>query len=361
MSLRLVLVATVVVTVVATAVHAVPVVAAAPHRPVVVAVIDSGLRATHQEFDYRGPGSRTDQVVAWWDFTSTRGPARSPRPGQLWDDRTKEPYDDFAHGTQVASMAVGRNRDARKSPSAAPGYALAVARVISNGNLVEGDVGAALRWATQTVRADVISISIGTIAAFPSRLVFAEVYAALDAARAAGITVVVANGNGWANVGVLPGEPGWATGYGDSPSVLAVGAATEQGLLLTTDPEVVADHTPTAAGTGSDTAYDAVGGTSFAAPLVAGLAARIVEAARRAGRRATPAQVEALLKATAVDTPVPPTWEGYGELDLRLLPVLLRHATAGTLPARPSPDLNAVYVEQVRATLSQTWARIAPP
>ncbi|MDP3712375.1 MAG: hypothetical protein Q8R60_07815 [Mycobacteriales bacterium] len=40
----------------------------------VVAVIDSGLRASHQEFDYRGARSATDQVVAWWDFTATRGP-----------------------------------------------------------------------------------------------------------------------------------------------------------------------------------------------------------------------------------------------------------------------------------------------
>lgn len=340
----------------------VPDAAARAAPAVVVAVIDSGLRASHQEFDYRGARSTTDQVVAWWDFTATRGAARNPRPGQRWDDRARDPYDDNGHGTAVASMAVGRNRSASKSPSAAPGYRLAVARVLNAGNLVDGDLAAAIRWATATVRADVISLSVNLALPLPAAApVVEDLFASLQEARDAGVSVVVSNGNGWGNVGVLPGEPGWARGFGNSPAALAVGAAGEQGLLLTTDPEVVAEHVPTSAGVAADDAYSKDGGTSFAAPFVAGLAARAVQAARGHGRPADPARIEQLLKHVAVDTVTPPIWEGYGELDLAVLPQLLHHATAGTLPPRPQPDLSGAYVERVAGTLRAVWTGPLPP
>ncbi len=339
-----------------------PIATAGTRQPAlpIVAVIDSGLRPTHVEFDYRGPRSAADQIVAWWDFTATKGAARSPRTGQVWDDRTPSPYDDNGHGTAVASMAVGRNRSSEKSPSAAPGYRLAVARVINAGNGVDGDLGAAVRWATRTVKADVITISINLVAPVPRAAGVVEgIFAALDEARQAGITVVVSNGNGWANVGVVPGQPGWATGLGNSPSVLSVGAAAEQGLLFTTDPEIVADHVPIAAGIRADSHYEGVGGTSFATPFVAGLAARIIERARLFGKPSDPARVEELLKLSATDTEIPPTFEGYGELTLRQLPGVLRHAERGTLPGRPSPDPTGIYMREVQARLSGAFTRPA--
>lgn len=259
-------------------------------------------------------------------------------------------------------MAVGRNRSASKSPSAAPGYRLAVARVLNAGDLLDGDLAAAIRWATVTVRADVVSMSVNLAAPLPAATpVVSDLFAALEEARDAGVSVVVSNGNGWGNVGALPGEPGWARGFGNSRAALSVGAAGEQGLLFTTDPEVVAEHVPTSAAATADDAYSPDGGTSFAAPFVAGLAARAVEAARRRGRPAHPARVEQLLKHVAVDTVTPPTWEGYGELDLSVLPLLLRHAAAGTLPPRPQPDVSGTYVESVAGTLREVWTGPLPP
>ena len=65
----------------------------APVRPpVVVAVLDTGVRATPQEFDYRGAGSTTDQFVAWWDFTADRkGSLSLPTGPQTWDPRVADP------------------------------------------------------------------------------------------------------------------------------------------------------------------------------------------------------------------------------------------------------------------------------
>jgi hypothetical protein len=206
-----------------------------------------------------------------------------------------------------------------------------------------------------TVRADVVNISIGSIAPVPSA-VAAETYDALDDARAAGVLVVVGNGNGWGNVGVLPAEPGWSTWYSSSTSVLAVGAAGADGLLMTTDPEVTAPDSVRSASITADDAYADQGGTSFASPYVAGFGARLVQAARAAGRPADPGRLERIIAHTANDTAVPPQFEGYGEVHPAQLPIALAHVRAGTLPARPDPDVSGLYVERVAGELRRVWS-----
>ena len=321
----------------------------------VVALIDTGVRATHQEFDYRGPASTSDQVVAWWDFTSeAKKKIVLPKPGQAWDTAVRDPYDKHGHGTGTAAMAVGRNAVSAKTRSALPGGRLAIAKVGNGDGRIEGDLAAAVRWATDTVHADVISMSIGTIVPVPAEIV-RETYDAFAAARNKGVLVVVANGNGWGNVGVLPGDPGWASGYSGSTDVLAVGASGATGLLVSTDPEVAADYSVTTAAKDADNAYADAGGTSFSAPFVAGFAGALVKATRDAGRPVAPARVEQLVKHVAEDTVVPPQFEGYGTLSLAELASAQAHARAGTLPSRPSPDLSGTYVEQVAGTLRSVW------
>src|SRR3954447_21012627 len=196
---------------------------AAPHARVVagspiVAVIDTGVRVSHMEFDSRGPKSKTDQVVAWWDFTADKKQhIVEPARGQLWDTQVPDPYDDdvvYGHGTGVAAMAVGLNRVKDKTPSLAPGYRLAIAKALDSAGTSAIKVASAIRWATDTVHASVINVSIGNITPLPAAL-DVGVLDAIDAATRAGVLVVLGNGNGWANAGV-PGEPGWATGYGES-------------------------------------------------------------------------------------------------------------------------------------------------
>ena len=336
---------------------------AAPHalaasrpavRAPVVAVIDTGVRATHQEFDYRGPASTTDQFVAWWDFTTeVKRTATLPRPGQTWDPGVRNPYDRNGHGTLTASMVGGLGRSRLKTPAAAPGTKLAIAKVGRADGTIEGSVAAAVRWADTTVHADVISISIGSIAPVPADL-FRDEYDAIAAARAHGRLVVVANGNGFANAGI-PGDPGWANYASSSPDVLAVGAAGADGLLVSTDPEVVAVFTVTGPSYKGDRAYVTESGTSFATPYVAGFAAALVRAGREGGHPLTADRLERLLKLSAHGTAVPPQFEGYGELAAAQLPAAVAHARRGTLPGRPSPDLDALYVDGVAGTLRTAW------
>ena len=328
---------------------------AAPQGPV-VALVDTGVRATHQEFDYRGPTSTTDQFVAWWDFTSeAKHRIVLPRPGQTWDTSVRDPYDRNGHGTGTAGMAVGRDVVRQKTPSAYPGGRLAVAKVGTADGTIEGDLAAAIRWATDTVHANVISMSIGTLAPLPAALQ-QDVYDAIAAARRKGVLVVVANGNGWANSGAVPGDPGWANGFSSSTKALTVGAAGAAGYLVTTDPEVVAGYSVTTPSSEGDNVYAEESGTSFAAPYVAGFAAAVLEAAWAAGRAPGPDRLEQLLKYSAQDTVTPPPFEGYGVLTQAQLPAAEAHARAGTLPRRPSPDVSGTYVERVAGQLRATWS-----
>lgn len=324
-------------------------------RPPVVAVIDTGVRATHREFDYRGPSSTVDQFVGWWDFTSERKSAiELPDEGQLWDTAVANPYDEQGHGTLTASMVGGRGSDARKTPAALPGAKLAIAKVGKGDGAIEGDIGKAIRWSVDTVHADIISISIGTIVPIPAELERSD-YDAIAYARKAGVLVVVANGNGYANAAV-PGDPGWANGYSSSTKALTVGASGTYGYLVSTDPEVAAIFTVTGPNFRSDDGYVTESGTSFGTPFVAGYAAALLQGARSAGRTLTPDALEKLVKYTATDTSVPPTFEGYGIVSLAGLAAAQEHARNGTLPARPSPDVTGLYVESVAGSLRSVWS-----
>lgn len=329
--------------------------AAAVKLPV-VALIDSGVRPTHHEFDYRGKASRADQFVAWWDFTSTRkGHYHLPQPGQTWDTDIADPYDGCGHGTLTAGMAGGRNVAPEKTPSAYPGAKLAIAKVTSDSCDVDNDVMAtAIRWATHTVHADVISMSIGTSLPFPA-VGSRDVYDAISDARAHGVLMVVSNGNGFGNLGLVPGDPGWASNWSSSPDALSVGAAGSTALINSTDPEVAAVYSIVGPSNTSDTGYVANGGTSFGTPYVAGFAAAVLLASRQGGHPLGVAALEQFLKDSSFDGIMPPDFEGYGVLDQSRLPLAVADAKAGRLPSRPSPDVSALYVDGVVGTLRLLW------
>ena len=340
--------------------------AAAPHataatpkpaaKAPVIAVIDTGVRATHKEFDYRGKASTADQFVAWWDFTQeVKGTNALPSPGQLWDTKVKDPYDKEGHGTLTAAMAAGLNKDAAKSPSAYPGAKLAIGKVGNAGGAIEtGVMAAAIRWATDTVHADVITMSIGSIVPIPA-IVNQDVYEAIAHARAAGVLFVVSNGNGFGGYGLVPGDPGWASSSSASPDALSVGAQQSTALLNSTDPEVAAIYAIHGPGIGSDTEYVDNGGTSFGAPYVAGFAAAVLYASRQGGHPLGVDALEQFVKDSAVDGLMPPQFEGYGVVGQEQLASALANARAGRVPARPSPDVSALYVDGVVGTLRTLW------
>ena len=328
-----------------------------PVPDVTVTMIDTGVRATHQEFNYGGATDASDQFVAWWDF-SGEGSGTLPGIGDTWDPTIADPYDGNGHGTATASLAVGSNAagSASKYPSYAPGVKLAVAKVGEADGTVSGDLAAAIRWARESVESDVISMSIGNIVPLPA-LLSTDIYREIRLAREAGILVTLSNGNGFANAGV-PGEPGFATGYANSPDALGVGADDIDGPFVTTDPEVVAPFFDVpSASISCDSCYAPVSGTSFGTPIVAGLAAHLIQEADASAANRSPEQIETLIKYSAVDTIVPPTFEGYGVIRPSIVAGAETHAAAGTLPSRPDPDVNGLYVETVQGTLDQVWTK----
>lgn len=323
---------------------------------VIVGIIDTGVRATHKEFSYLGPTSTTDQFVGWWDFSTQKGPAQSPAPGVTWDNRggvhPSAPYDGYGHGTAVASMAVGLNVSTVKTtPSLAPGYKLAVAKVANDNGSFTGDVPAAVRWMVDTVKADVINLSFSYSIAIvlPAPSFLTNMADSIRYATQRGVTVTVANGNGLANLGLIAANPGDANSPADVPEAISVGASGLNGFLVSTDPEVAAVYSPVEASISCDTCYVNEAGTSFSSPYVAGFVARVIKAARDAGRSSEPAYVEQLLKYSAQDTFVPPAFEGYGILTGGQLSAAVTHAAAGTLPA--ANTANQLYVDTVAGSV----------
>ncbi len=251
-------------------------------------------------------------------------------------------------------MAVGLNASAAKTPSLAPGYHFAMANVFTvggaTGGTLTGSVGEAIRWEVDTIGAKVISISIGTVAPIPLAATLDDTYRAIDYARSQGVLVVVANGNGLADTGVVP-STGAFSSYAESTNVLAVGAAGVGAYLTSYQPEVVSDYQVTAASNTDNTGYVAEVGTSFATPRVAGFAARLLGEAVAHGRTLSADALEVLVKYSATpDSTYPALVYGYGAIGSAELPAALVHAANGTLFTRPSPDVVAIYVEQVAGT-----------
>jgi len=250
----------------------------------VVAIIDSGIDAAHPQFE---PG----QVVAWKD----------------WVNGLEAPYDDRGHGTAVASRAAGLTFGAY------PGAKLAVAKVLSKDDEARvNDVNAAIRWAADQ-GATTINVSIW--GELPDPYAARTTAAAVHYAREKGALVVWIAGNGGeveVEGDTVPNPvPTVALWGSSSPEALVVGSATTAGK-----PDQYSQTAPELIARGSGVAiawpggYEARGwGTSFAAPFVAGYAARLV--AEGAPRDAD--WLKWVINHTAVDDPgVSYLREGYG-------------------------------------------------
>jgi Subtilase family len=170
---------------------------------------------------------------------------------------------------------------------------------------------------------------------------YAVFYAADDAAVAAGVTVVVSSGDS--------GDSGTVSSPATDPNVIAAGATNTLRLLAqaygytnwtnnnitplssggtTPNNKLVdlvapgyggeAECNPAGSGCPANTTTEAFGGTSEAAPLIAGAAADVIEAyaAAHGGTKPTPAQVKAILTSTAEDVDAPADQQGAGLVDI---------------------------------------------
>ncbi len=265
---------------------------------VTVAVLDTGVDATHPDLAGRVAGSA--------DFTGK---------GTV--------IDGHGHGTHVASIVAGSgagNDGLRKG--VAPGADLLIGKVLGDtGNGQTGWVLAGMEWAAAQ-GADVVSMSLTGSPTDGSD----PLSAAVDRLTAAGTLFVIAAGNDGPDARTV-GTPGSADG---ALTVAAVDGEDEVASFSSRGPRagdgalkpdiaapgvniVAARAAGTSMGTPVDASYTSASGTSMATPSVAGAAALLLQ--RRP--ELTAAEVKAVLAGTAhrpADA-VPDTL-GAGRLDL---------------------------------------------
>lgn len=309
---------------------------------VVVAVLDSGIRETHETFE---PG----QVVAWKDFLHGE----------------EAPYDDAGHGTAVASMVAGQETE-EQTPSHAPGTKLAVGKVLSPENgVLWSDLEDAIYWAVDEVGADAITLSVYSYTQRPGVPILSGwsshetgLFQAIEHAWEHGVFVTILSGNGLGNAGTP--TMSYMHPPATSPHALIVGGADETGTpvapLGSMEPEVTAPYYVDIADDACDTCYRSSQGTSYASPLVAGMAARLLQVADAEEIHVSPDRMQELLTHAAEDTPAPPTLEGYGFLDDEGLDRAEDALLANTTPDQgPTGPVNDLYVENVQRNQRQAW------
>ena len=263
-------------------------------RGVVVAVIDTGVRAGHPDLN--------GHVVAGYDFIS---------PGTL-------PSDENGHGTHVAGVIAALVNNRRGVASVAPGSRIMPVRVLDSSGVGDSaTVGKAIIWAVQH-GAKGINLSLSSTRADTATK------AAVAYAISKNVVVVAAAGNrGCGLLGsprtypaAYPGVLGVAaiTSAGDVASYSSCGdwvdvAAPGSGILSTT----TARPSPSL---GCPPDYCTLSGTSMAAPHVAGAAALEIS---KLGPGASQATIRGLIQSTADDTGRAgyDTRSGYGVINPR--------------------------------------------
>ncbi|MCW2667509.1 MAG: putative subtilase-family protease, partial [Frankiales bacterium] len=271
---------------------------------VLVAVLDTGIDATHEDLD----------------------PARVLPGTNYVPDGRRTPLDGNGHGTHVAGIIAA----ARDNGLGIAG--LSDARILPMRVLNDEGAGS-VSWLITAMLdamdagADVLNLSLGGTA---YNAVLARVTAD---ALAAGITVVAAGGNDRAS-----GSP---TEYPASlPGVLGVASHNSAGRSSTfsstgsqVDLSAPGEGIASLAERGQ---YALMSGTSQAAPYATAAVAMLLAA----DPRLTPAQVTALLQETAtdIDAPGPDTTSGAGALDVVAALQRLRPADPSAAPAAATPS-----------------------
>jgi serine protease AprX len=258
-----------------------------------VCIPDSGVDLAHEQLDSKAP-------IGWLDLVNNK----------------PNPYDDFGHGTYVASIAVGDGVGpgpiASLMQGVAPDADLSAVKVIDDTGTGDDSLEVqGIQWCAARAKVDVISLSLGSD--LPSDGLDA-ISQAVDAATAGGKIVVAAAGNS----GDVPGS---ITAPGSAKTAITVGAVADwsapssypyasDGPYLaafssrgpTVDdrikPDIVAPGvTIGTAKKGSTSTYVVKNGTSMAAPYVAGVALLL----RQLQPTWTQSDVRSAIEGTALD------------------------------------------------------------
>ncbi len=309
---------------------------------VVVAVLDTGIRASHPDL--------SGQTVAGYDmiadtFVSNDGNARDSDPSDPGDWSTAgqcgtgEPASNSSwHGTHVAGTIAAKGNNSLGVIGVAYGAKIQAVRVLGRCGGYTSDIADAMIWASggtvsgvpaNATPAKVINMSLGGGGACDTTS-----QNAINSARSRGTTVVVAAGNENQNAsnsnpancaGVIAvaavGPTGGRASYSNYGTVVDVAApggnmstGTANGIYSTLNSGTTSPSTDN---------YAYYQGTSMATPHVAGVVALMYQAKPTA----TPDQIETALKNSARAFPATCSGCGTGIVDA---PAAIAAITGGT-------------------------------
>jgi subtilisin family serine protease len=291
--------------------------------PVAVAIIDTGLDWNHKNVDWESLW-RNPQNTA-----GSTGKASYVQDVIGWDffDRDNKPWDYDGHGTFIAGLVAGSWNDKTGMAGINPFARLMVLKAINNfGHTRASYIAEAITYAADH-GARVINLSVG------GKQITKIEQEALDYAFAKGVVIVVAAGNEGveiSNYGIAGSDKVLtvaSTGFEDERTVfsnwgkISVAAPGLDILSLRarrTDTMLGMEgvrYTAGAAIVGDDKRYYRASGTSFSAPMVAGLASLMIANDPSLTNR----QVMNIIKSTARDvgTPGVDQYTGYGIIDAR--------------------------------------------
>jgi len=256
-------------------------------QSVKVAVLDTGIESTHPDL--------AAAIDALEDFTGSRS----------------GPLDQQGHGTHTAGT-IGARKNGLGVVGVAPECRLLIGKVLGDdGSGSAESVAAGIEWAAKS-GADVISMSLGSPQASP------VIYAAIQAAAAAGKFIICAAGN---DGDTGSGDVGYPARW---PQCIAVAAVDDQGHVAdfsSRGPEVaIAAPGVNILSTFLNAGYARLSGTSMATPFVSGVVALALAKHRAIGGQ-TPlnnvADLREHLQQTADDAgpPGPDPAYGWGLID----------------------------------------------
>lgn len=307
-------------------------------HPITVAIIDSGIDMSHEDFE-------STRIVGAWNFVD------APSGG---DDNVA---DTRGHGTHVAGIVSATvNNGTGVAGVSYNAQIMPVRAVDSEGNTTSKKVAAALEYVVKNADAynvRVVNISIGTLKD-TNGIKDQAMLDAIEHAHEKGLLLVYASGNGGSNgayrcvpcdfdddggaIGVISVDDGTPYTKSDFSNYNMIGQTTKDisapggGILSTCIPSQTSGAK---ALPGSDGKYAYLKGTSMAAPYVSGIAALVFAAYPDA----TAEGVRGLLCETAQDLG-DSGWDryyGYGlvnaEAALKAAPTSLSLATVTVSPS----------------------------
>jgi subtilisin family serine protease len=274
---------------------------------VVVAVLDTGIRYTHEDLSaniWRNPGE-----VAANGVDDDGNGFVDDALGYDFINSDSDPWDDNGHGTHVSGTIGAAGNNSLGVAGVSWSVSLMALKTHDNaGNSTSTAVINAFNYVAMMKNRGVnIRVTNNSWSGAPEAPGYDQALKdAIDAAGAAGVLNVFAAGNSNLNIDSAPAYP---ASY-DSPSILAVASSTSSDSRSSFSNFGVAGVDLAAPGSGilsthrsNDSSYITLSGTSMAAPHVAGAAALLAAS--------NPSLSNLSLKATLLNTvDVLPQWAG---------------------------------------------------